>query len=146
MDAPFSANESNLFCGGLNDYDSAHASIADWVDMFDQSRLYGGVKSTSARAEVEGIEFELSEEQAQFKLPAMDDFSVIDPLNDGFINEHSMIVGHGAVVKNSEAFFDVKARLAGLEVKNFSLTAELEKNNGMPGRRTQKVEKHYFAP
>ena len=61
---PFSVNESDLLCGGFNDYDSAHASIADWVDIFDQSRLGGGAISTSARAEVEGIEFELSEEQA----------------------------------------------------------------------------------
>ena len=59
----------------------------------------------------------MSEEQLGFKLPAMDDFSGIDNLNDAFINEHSMIVGHhGAVVKNSEEFFDVKARLANLEV------------------------------
>jgi len=29
---PFSINESNLLC---NDYDSAHASIADWVDLIE---------------------------------------------------------------------------------------------------------------
>ena len=94
---------------------------------------------------MDGIEFELSEEQAMFKLPMMDDFSVIDPLNEAFMNEHSVMVGHGAVVKNSEEFFDVKARLANLEVHSFSLTEMLEKNNARPGRRTQKVEKPYFA-
>ena len=73
----------------------------------------------------------------------MDDVSAIDHLNEAFINEHSMIVP-GAVVKNSDEFFEVKAKLANLEVHSFSITSLIEKNNGIPGRRTQKVEKQYF--
>jgi len=79
---PFSVNESDLFCGGVNDYDSHHASIADWKDIrdiFEQSGQLAGGKSTTAMAELDGLDFELSgKEQAQFVLPAMDDMSVID--------------------------------------------------------------------
>lgn len=143
---PFSVNESDLIGLG-NDCDSAQASIASWVDIFDQSRLGAGtgIRTTAVRAEFDGIESDLSGvEQAQFKLPAMDDESVDDHLNQAFINEHSMCLPGASAAKETE-FFEVKAKLANLEVHNFSITSLLEKNNSMPGRRTHQVEKPYFA-
>jgi len=51
---------------GNNDYDSAHASFADWVEIFETSKLDIDVTdarnlSTTARAEI-GFDFEPSEE------------------------------------------------------------------------------------
>ena len=74
-------------------------------------------------------------EQAQFKLPAMNDVSEIDHLNEAFINEHSMFLPETSVAKETE-FFEVEAKLANLEVHSFSVTSLLEKNCSMPGRRT----------
>ena len=51
---PFSVNESDLLGANCNgDYDSAHASIADWIDIFDSSKI-------AVRPDI-GIEFEPSE-------------------------------------------------------------------------------------
>ena len=36
---PFSVNESELLGGEGQDFDSARASIADWVDIFNESHL-----------------------------------------------------------------------------------------------------------
>lgn len=69
-------------------YDSAHASIADWLDEF----IPGGQASTTGRAYMTTIskldgqatpELEFSELQAAmaFKLPEMDDSSATDALN-----------------------------------------------------------------
>mgnify|MGYP007004896709 CR=1 FL=1 len=47
------------------------------------------------------------------------------------------MVQGGASSKNRE-LFEVKAKLANLEVvQNFSITSLLEKNQSMPGRRTE---------
>ena len=51
----------------------------------------------------------------------------------------------GVSAAKETEFFEVKAKLANLEVHNFSITSLLEKNNSMPGRRTHQVEKPYFA-
>lgn len=123
--APFSINESELFVNGNNDYDSAHASFADWVEIFETSKLDIDVTdarnlSTTARAEI-GFDFEPSEEQGQFRLQLneLEDVSAIDALNEGFINEHSMItpmiVTSAGQVRINE-LGEVKARLANLEV------------------------------
>ena len=54
-------------------------------------------------------DYELSGfEQVQFKLPAMDDVSEIDHLNEAFINEHSIFVPGSVVARDSE-FSEVKA-------------------------------------
>ena len=36
---PFSVNESELICGENYEVDSAVASIADWVDIFNESHI-----------------------------------------------------------------------------------------------------------
>lgn len=62
--APFSINESELFVNGNNDYDSAHASFADWVEIFETSKLdITDTRnfSTTARAEIGFDDFEPSE-------------------------------------------------------------------------------------
>jgi len=64
--------------------------------------------------------------------------SVIDALNDAFINEHSMVV---PMAKASE---QISARLANLEVHSFSITEMLSKHSSLQGRRTNVVEKAYF--
>ena len=119
---PFSVNESELICGENHEFDSARASIADWVDIFNESQL--GIDKLSMLRPIKGqsseqfaIEFEFSEvqpEQSNIKLPEMIDVSAIDPLNEAFVNEHSVMaaMGHGGVPEVS----DVKARLANLEV------------------------------
>ena len=58
---PFSVNESDLIGLG-NDCDSAQASIASWVDMFDQSRLGAGtgIRTTAVQAEFDGMGSDLS--------------------------------------------------------------------------------------
>lgn len=67
---PFSVNESDLFYGGAGgeDYDSHHASIADWKeirDIFEQSGFNAGGKSTTVIAELDAAELEFSgQEQA----------------------------------------------------------------------------------
>ena len=143
---PFSVNESDLIGVG-NDCDSAQASIASWVDIFDQSRLGAGtgIQTTAVRAQFDGIESNLSGvDQNEFKLPAMDDVSEIDHLNEAFINEHSMVLpGASSVAKETE-FFEIKAKLANLEVHSFSITSMLEKNCSKPGRRTHHVVKPDF--
>ena len=89
---PFSINESNLL---QDDYDSAHASIADWVDLFEQEQGVGVVQSrlgvgacgfaamsTSMMQPALTPEFELSEIAAlPFKLPELVEVSAIDEHN-----------------------------------------------------------------
>ena len=82
LSAPFSLAESPL---RGEDYDSAHASIADWLDEFNQ----GGPGTATGFSHLDGQvtpEMEFSELQAAvaFKLPEMKDASVIDALNLAF--------------------------------------------------------------
>ena len=63
---PFSVNESELVCGELQDVDSARASIADWVEIFNESQL--GFDKFNMLRPIKGqnsdqfaIEFEFSE-------------------------------------------------------------------------------------
>ena len=147
---PFSVNESELYVAGQNDYDSARASFADWVEIFESRiEIDGQNISTTARPEV-GFDFEPSEEQGQFQLADVEDLSVIDPLNAGFINEQSMInpslVMMKGIVRMSTDLGEVKDRLANLEVKNFSITEMIEKNQKEIGRKTHQVQKAYFGP
>ena len=80
---PFSVNESDLL---PNDFDSAHASIADWVDIFEQKKL----KDVRILSDLGDIDF--SEEHSLVKVPEIEEFSVIDALNEGFLNEPSEFV------------------------------------------------------
>ena len=152
-----------------NDCDSAQASIASWVDILDHSKLGGcgtGIQTTAVRAELEGAELLSSEMGAydgdqllvaeNFKLPAMDDVSVIDHLNQAFINEHSIsvigpVAGAASKKNSNEQFSEVKAKLANLEVvqHHFSITSLLEMHGGIqskPGRHTTQatVQKTYL--
>ena len=125
---PFSVNESELICGENQEFDSARASIADWVEIFNESQL--GYDKLSMLRPIKGqsseqfaIEFEFSEiqpEQSNIKLPEMIDVSAIDPLNEAFVHEHSvmaaMVNGGAATQKGVAEVSDVKARLANLEV------------------------------
>ena len=72
----------------------------------------------------------------------MEDLSVIDPLNAGFINEQSIINPSLVMMKGIIRTIDlgeVKDRLANLEVKNFSITEMIEKNQKEIGRKTHQV-------
>ena len=146
---PFSVNESELLGGEGQDFDSARASIADWVDIFNESHLVGFDKLGMFRSLVGqnsdqfAIEFELSDvqpppEQSDFKLPEMEDVSAIDALNEAFVHDHSVMaaMGGAAAQKGGAEVSDVKARLANLEVQNFSITEMLQKNAPLLGRRT----------
>ena len=75
------------------EYDSAHASIADLVELFDQDfnisncmeigNLGAGAMSTSAQENINlWLELELSEQvAAEFKLPELLEASVINEHN-----------------------------------------------------------------
>ena len=71
----------------------------------------------------------------------MEDVSAIDALNEAFVHEHSVMA---AAQRGGAEVSDVKARLANLEVQNFSITDMLQKNASILGRRTQQVEKTYL--
>ena len=125
---PFSVNESELICGENQEYDSARASIADWVEMFNESQF--GYDKLSKLQPIKGqnsehfaIELEFGDalpEQSNIKLPEMIDVSAIDPLNEAFVHEHSvmaaMVNGGAGAQKGGAEVSDVKARLANLEV------------------------------
>ena len=128
------------------DKDSNHASIADWVGLLNNEAPCQ--RSTTARPEV-GFDFEPSEVQEPFKLPPVIDVSLLDPLNNAFINEHSMVEPHfGSMGTNTrdKVVSDVKARLDDLQVHSFSITEALNKQSqSLQGRRTEQVEKTYFT-
>ena len=69
----------------------------------------------------------------------MEDVSAIDALNEAFVHDHSVMasaMGGAAAQKGGAEVSDVKARLANLEVQNFSITEMLQKNAPLLGRRT----------
>ena len=81
----------------------------------------------------------------------MDDVSVIDHLNQAFINENSIsVIGpvNSSKKNGNEQFSEVKAKLANLEVVhgNFSITSLLEAHcsHSKPGRHTTQVQKTYL--
>lgn len=69
----------------------------------------------------------------------MADISELDPLNEGFINEQSMVVN-----PTMPSLSDIKTNFEGLEVKSFSITELLEKHKTTIGRKTHTVEKPYL--
>ena len=143
---PFSVNESELLGGEGQDFDSARASIADWVDIFNESHLgldkLGMFRSlTGQNSDQFAIEFEFSGDHPDQppELPEMEDVSAIDALNEAFVHDHSVMasaMGGAAAQKGGAEVSDVKARLANLEVQNFSITEMLQKNAPLLGRRT----------
>ena len=82
LSAPFSLAESPL---RGDDYDSAHASIADWLDEFNQGGP-GTVNEVtySAVPLLPELEFSNMHAAMTFKLPEMQD-ATIDALNQAFI-------------------------------------------------------------
>ena len=128
--APFSINESDLLG---NEFDSAHASIADWVDFFGQ----GGSVERHDDNHAVNTSSQFAPDLLNVTIAPMADMSVIDPLNVGFINEPSMEV-------NAPGLIEIKTNFEGLEVQSFSITELLEKNKGKLGRRTHTVEKPYL--
>ena len=78
--APFSTNESELQCN--EEFDSAHASIADFVDCFDAHENL---------SEFEEGDLDSAQEDGSPDVETADVDGVRDLLNEGFIHEHSYL-------------------------------------------------------
>ena len=135
--APFSVNESDLHLEN-HGIDSAHASFADWVELIEAGRAghHGFGEISFSKLNVGEVLFDINDgkdgqlmEMPQnlldqsFQLPDIAEVSAIDELNEAFINEHSMMQPGGAAFRGEVS--EVRSRLDGLQVQNFSIMEEM---------------------
>ena len=127
---PFKADLSPL--RDAFEYNSDQAEIADLVKSFDTDNLPNIINEDEAEL------FRIDAEGSKIADPV--DNSIVDLLNDGFLNEPSLVV-HNPI----RLLYEVQAGIESLEVRNFSIEEMLKKSDAMvSGRRSHAVQKPFL--
>ena len=123
--------------------------------MLNCTKIYTGAELNALVEDCELGDDRAAQDFAKL-LPEMEDVSVIDPLNEAFLNEHSVVApqllmkgssSESMGASQNKVVREVKANFANLDMHNqgsFSITEMLEQQDGRPGRKTHKVEKAFF--
>ena len=118
-------------------FKSDQASIADWLELFEKNEY----PLVNAEADENFFRIinndQLFPQTSPVELAAMneDESRLGEELDRAFIHEHSEINLQGPSLLE-EAEVDNKLNFTQVNIGTFSITAMLEKNGPMPGRRT----------
>ena len=122
-------------------FKSDQASIADWLELFEKNEY----PLVNAEADENFFRIinndQLFPQTSPVELVAMneDESRLGEELDRAFIHEHSEINLQGPSLLEEAEVQDSKLNFTQVNIKNtgtFSITAMLEKNGPMPGRRT----------